>query len=131
MTEGGYSVKKRINELLVVAVIVPVILLFWPFVRWNDAMALILRVIPSIAVQILLYRIGKWGIIKVLPTLISGAFAAWGMFLFSFSSHWSNATLGVLIADYVSPFISCAIALIGCVLLKKKVSSSNLQGTDI
>lgn len=124
--EGEYYMKKRMNELLVVAVIVPVVLLFWPFVRWNDAMSVILRVIPSLAAQILLYRIGKRGIIKVLPMLIAGAFAAWGMFLFSFSSHWSNTTLGCLVADYVSPFISCVIALIACVLIKKKEGNSNL-----
>ena len=112
--------KKMINELLVVAVIVPCVLLFWPFVRWSDAMSLILRVIPCLALQILTYRVGKRNIIKVLPTLIAGAFAAWGVFLFSFSSHWSDATLGVLIADYVSPFIACAIALIACMLIKKK-----------
>lgn len=85
--------KKMINELLVVAVIVPCVLLFWPFVRWSDAMSLILRVIPSLAVQILLYRNGKRSIVKILPTLLSGAFATWGIFLFSFSSHWGDATL--------------------------------------
>ena len=31
--------KKAINILLVVAVIVPVVLLFWPFAIWNDVMS--------------------------------------------------------------------------------------------
>ena len=39
--------KKTINILLVVAVIVPVVLLFWPFAMWDDVMSVILRVIPS------------------------------------------------------------------------------------
>lgn len=112
--------KKMINVILVVAVLVPVVLLFWPFVSWNDVMSLILRVIPCLALQILTYGVGKRNIVKALPTVISGGFAAWGVFLFSFSSHWSDATLGALIADYVSPFIACAIALIACVLIKKK-----------
>ena len=31
--------EKAINILLVVAVIVPVVLLFWPFAIWNDVMS--------------------------------------------------------------------------------------------
>ena len=113
--------KKTINALLVVAVIVPVVLLFWPFARWNDVMSLTLRVIPSLAVQVLLFRVGKWNIVKALPILIAGAFAAWGTYLYFTSPHWSNATFwDSLIADYVSPFISCVIALIACLLIKKK-----------
>ena len=113
--------KKTTNILMVFAVIIPLILLFWPFVRWNDAMSLILRVILSLAVQVLLYRVGKWNIIKVLPILIAGAFAMWGTYLYFTSPHWSNATFwSSLIADYVSPFISCLVALIACLLIKKK-----------
>ncbi len=113
--------KKTINAALVVAVIVPVVLLFWPFARWNDAMSLVLRVIPSLAAQILLYRIGKWNIVKALPILIAGAFAAWGTYLYFNSPHCSNATFwGSLIADYVSPCIACLVASIICILVKKK-----------
>ena len=112
--------KKTINALLVVAVIVPVVLLFWPFAWWNDAMSLILRVIPSLAVQILLFRVGKWNIVKALPVLLTGAEAAWGTYLYFTSPHWSNATAGDLIADYVSPFIGCIVVLLACLLTKKK-----------
>ena len=113
--------KKLINILLVVAVIVPVVLLFWPFAMWNDVMSLILRVIPSVAVQLLFCRMFKSNIVKTLPALLTGVFAVWGTYLFFTSPHWSNATFwGSLIADYVSPFISCLIALITCLLIKKK-----------
>ena len=113
--------KKTINALLVVAVIVPVVLLFWPFARWNDAMSLILRVIPSLAVQILLFRVGKWNIVKALPVLLTGAEAAWGTYLYFTSPHWSNATFwGSLIADYVSPFICCIVVLAAFGLAKEK-----------
>ena len=113
--------KKTINTLLIVAVIVPAALLFWPFARWNNAMSLILRVILSLAAQVLLFRVGKRNIVKALPVLLTGVEAAWGTYLYFTSPHWSNATFwGSLIADYVSPFISCIIALIACLLIKKK-----------
>ena len=112
--------KKTINALLVVAVIVPVVLLFWPFARWNDAMSLILRVIPSLAVQVLLFRVGKWNIVKELPVLLAGAFAAWGTYLYFTSPHWSTATVGGLITDYVSPFMCCIVVLTTYLLAKKK-----------
>jgi len=113
--------KKTINILLVVTVIIPVILLFWPFAMWNDVMSIILRIIPSLAMQVLLFRVGKWNIVKALPVLLTGTFAAWGTYLYFTSTHWSNATFwGSLIADYVSPFMACLVSLIACLLIKKK-----------
>lgn len=112
--------KKTINILLVVAVIVPVVLLFWPFTMWNDVMAVILRVIPSVAVQLLFCRMCKSNIVKTIPALLTGAFAVWGTYLFFTSPHWSNATVGSLIADYVSPFICCIFVLAAYLLTKKK-----------
>ena len=112
--------KKATNILLVFAVIIPLVLLFWPFAEWNDAMSVILRIIPSVAIQVLLCRICKSNIVKAVPALLTGAFAAWGTYLFFTSPHWSNATFwGSLIADYVSPFIACLVALIACLLIKK------------
>ena len=105
--------KKTINGFLTAAVIVPVVLLFWPFARWNDAMSLILRVIPSLAAQALFCRIGAWKKVKVIPAALTGAEAAWGTYLYFTSPHWSNATFwGSLMADYVSPFICCMIVLL-------------------
>ena len=113
--------KKTINILLVIAFIRPMVLLLWPFAMWNDTMLLILRIIPSFAIQILLCRVGKYTIIKVIPLLLTGALATWGTYLFYNSPHWVNATFwGSLIADYVSPFICCAIAFSVCIFVKKK-----------
>ena len=112
--------KKTTNILLVFAVIIPLVLLFWPFAEWNDAMSVILRIIPSVAVQVLLYRNCKSNIVRAIPALLTGAFAVWGAYLFFTSPHWSNATAGDLIADYVSPFVACIIVLLGCWLAKKK-----------
>jgi len=66
--------KKAINILLVIAVVVPFVLLFWPFIIWNGTMSLILRIISSLSIQLLLYRVGKYAIIKVVPLLLTGAF---------------------------------------------------------
>ena len=112
---------KTVNSWLVVAIIVPVVLLFWPFAMWNDTMNVVLRVIPSLAAQVLLCRVGRWNCVKVIPAVLTGAFAAWGTYLYCTSPHWSNATFwGGLIADYVSPFISCGIILIVYLLLGKR-----------
>ena len=112
--------KKAINTLLVFAVIIPIVLLFWPFATWYGIMALILRIVPAIAVQALVYRICKSNIVRAIPALLTGTFAAWGTYLFFTSPHWSNATAGDLITDYVSPFIGCIVVLLACLLTKKK-----------
>ena len=119
--------KKSANLLLVVAIVIPIVLLFWPFARWNDTISLILRVIPSLAAQALLCRIGRRNIVKAIPAVLTGAFAAWGAYLYFTSPHWINATFwGSLIADYVSPFICCILVLIACLLIKKtKLGISN------
>lgn len=111
--------KKPIDTLLILAVIIPIVFLFCPFAQWTDVASVILRVIPSLAVQTLLCRIAKWNIVKTIPTLLTGVFAAWGIYLFFASPHWSNATVAGLIADYVSPFISCAVVLIVYLIIQK------------
>ena len=112
--------KKLINGLLVAAVIVPLVLLFWPFALWNDAMALLLRVIPALALQAWLCRVSRTNFVKAIPLLPTGAFAAWGTYLYFTSPHWSNATLGGLIADNVSPFICCCIVFVAYQSAKKR-----------
>lgn len=112
--------KKTINILLVVAVIVPVVLLFWPFVRWNAVMSVILRVIPSIAMQTFLCRICGLNFVKIIPALLTGMATAWGTYLYFTSPSWSNATIGGLVADYVSPFISCMVVLAVYFLVREK-----------
>ena len=117
--------KKAINALLVFAVIIPLVLLFWPFATWHGIMALILRIIPAIAVQALACRICKSTIVGAIPSVLTGAFAAWGTYLFFTSPHWSNATVGDLIVDYASPFVGCIVVLLACVLTKKKKQANS------
>ena len=112
--------KSVVNTLLWFAVIVPVVLLFWPFAMWNDVMQLLLRVIPAFAVQVLMFRNGKWGIVKWIPILLTGVLAGWGIYLYFTSDHWIHATFwGSLVADYISPFLSCLVSLIICFLEKR------------
>ena len=112
--------KKAVNTLLVFTIIIPLMLLFWPFATWHGIMALILRIIPAIASQVLVCRICKSNIVRAIPALLTGAFAAWGTYLFFTSPHWINATVGGLIRDNVSPFIGCIVVLFFYLLIKKK-----------
>ena len=114
--------KSAINTLLAFAVIVPVVSLFWPFAMWNDVMQLLLRVIPAFSVQVLMFRNGKWGIVKWIPILLTGVLAGWGTYLNFTSEHWIHAAFwGGLVCDYISPFLSCLAAMIICILIKCSV----------
>lgn len=75
--------KKATNTLLIFAVIIPLVLLFWPFATWHGFMALILRIIPAIAVQALVCRLCKSNIVRAIPALLTGVLAAWGTYFFS------------------------------------------------
>ena len=117
--------KKTTTVLLAIAVILPLVLLFWPFAEWGGVMSLLLRVIPAFAAQMLLFGSGKWNAVRILPTLLTLALAAWGIYLYFTSPHWSGATVGGLVADYISPLIGCAVALATCLLTKKKPSADD------
>ena len=111
---------KTINNFLVFTFIIPIILLLWPFAMWNDTMLLILRIIPALAIQILLCRIGRYIGVKVIPVLLTGVLAIWGTYLYFTSPHWDNATFGSLIADYVSPLICCFTVFCISIITKNK-----------
>ena len=99
------------NVVLFFGFLVPLILLLWPFAQWGPAAELILRVISAFSVQSLLCRVGKHKIIKAVPQFLTGLFAFWGFYLYFTSPHWAHTAFwSGLIADYVSPFISCVIA---------------------
>lgn len=106
---------KHRTKFLIVGTILPLVLLFWPFAQWNNAMSFLLRVVPAFSLQLLLCR---YRLFKILPLLATGAAALWGIWLFHTSSAWMHATLGGLIADYISPFLACIMAY-GLSSLKK------------
>ena len=122
LTKECNRMRKTINTILALTVIIPLVLLFWPFATWHGVMALILRIIPAVAVQALVCRICKSNFVRAIPALLTGALAAWGTYLFFTSPHWINATFGDLIADYVSPFIGCIAVLLVCFINKKENS---------
>lgn len=112
---------KSRNKLLLIGFIVPLVLLFWPFAQWGNTMNLLLRVVPAISMQVMLYQAGKHNILKVFPLILTGLFALWGIYLYFTSPHWSYAAFwGSLVAGYISPLIACAIVY--CILaLRHKV----------
>lgn len=115
--------KKTTDILLILAVIVPLVLLFWPFATWHGAAALVLRLVPAFAAQLLLCRVSKSKLLRALPLVVTFAMAAWGTYLFFTSEHWINATAWDLLADYASPFFGCVLALIVCAVTGKKRSA--------
>ena len=117
--------KRAKVAVFVIVAVVPIVLLNLPFVMWNDTMSLILRIVSSFAFQILMLSIGKHVVVKVIPLLFTGAFAAWGTYLYCTSSTWSKVTLWGLLTDYVSPFICCSIVF--CIgFLRKERKNFNL-----
>lgn len=98
--------KRNADAMLLVGIVLPLVLLFWPFARWGTFLSLVLRVIPALCAQLLACRSGKR---KLLPLLLTGAFALWGTYLFLTSEAWGQASLGGLLADYVSPFLACGL----------------------
>ena len=113
--------KTVVNVLLVLGVIVPVSMLLWPFVSWGDAMSLILRIIPSLSVQILFCRLAKHKAIEAIPFLLTGAFALWATDLYMTSPSWSNASFWKdYVADCLSPFLCCLVVYLGAVFLSER-----------
>ena len=112
--------KKLSNSLLVLAVIISLVLLFWPFAEWDGGMDLILRVLPAFGVQMLLCGGCKSNFVKAIPVLLTGALTAWGTYLFFTSPHWRDATVGDLMGDYISPFFGCIAGLLLCFLRRKR-----------
>lgn len=98
------------NGVLLAGVILPLVLLFWPFARWGGVMSLLLRVVPALCLQTLLCRVGRYEVVKVLPLVLTGLLALWGTYLYCTSPSWVNAELSDLLADYCSPFLGCGAA---------------------
>lgn len=80
-----------LNPILFLMFVISMLLLFWPFAVWGPVLSLLLRVVATFSVQILLYRTGKYPILKSIPVLITALIALWGTWLFCTSPHWSNA----------------------------------------
>lgn len=104
--------KSTWTTLLIIGTVLPLVLLLWPFAMWGAAASLILRVIAAACGQALFCMLKLPRLLKGLPFAGTLCLALWGTWLYCTSSHWVNATLSDLLADYVSPAISCAAVLI-------------------
>lgn len=124
--------KSIVNVLLVLGVILPVTMLFWPFVSWGDAMSLILRIIPSLSVQILFCRLAKHRAVEAIPFLLTGAFALWATDLYMTSPSWSGASFWKdYIADCVSPFLCCLMVYMVSIFQKeRKEKNGGIEGNN-
>jgi len=100
--------KVYLKYILAAGVIVPLVLLMWPFAMWNEAASLVLRVIAALCTQTLFCVLGLPKVMKLLPFIGALCLALWGAWLYFTSPHWIRATLWDLTVDYVSPAIACA-----------------------
>ena len=91
------------NGLFAGGVILPLVLLFWPYAAWGGLLSLLLRAIPMAVLQYLFCRSTKRPWLEAAPLLAAAALAAWGTWLFWTSDHWSHATAWNLLLDYCSP----------------------------
>lgn len=99
--------KNRIwNIPLLFGFLVPMVMLFWPFVYWGSTASLVLRIVPAACIQLLLCRCAKTRPVMLLPLLLTTAGATWGLWLFHTSPDWT-CTLAQYAADYASPAITC------------------------
>ncbi len=111
--------EKKRNAALLLGVVLPLILLLWPFAQWGAEFSLVLRIIPALCAQLLACRSGKGDLLKLFPLLLTGAFALWGMYLYLTSDAWAQASFVGLLADYISPFLACGLVY-GSTSLKTK-----------
>ena len=116
--------KYTINILCGIGILIPLILLFWPmpYNMWNPLVSTLLRMIPAILAQVLFCRFRKTAWLQIIPLVLTGLLAGWGIFLFFTSEFWVDASLIDLLSDYISPFISCVIVW-GIWHIQKKVNN--------
>ena len=80
---------------------------------------LILRIVAAASVQVLFCVNIKRPWLRLLPLVLTIAFALWGGWMFLTSDSWVHATLGEYLADYCTPTIGCSLTYIICILSKK------------
>ena len=111
--------KNRWNTWLLMGIIIPLVLHFWPFAWWGRSTLVILRIIPAISAQVLLCRVGKQAVIKEIPLAITGALVLWICYVYFVPPHGSSAVeFWMLFWDYFSPFFSCLIVYL--VFMRRK-----------
>lgn len=118
--------KKAVNILLMIAIVVPIAIWPWTVSSWNFIRNLILHAIPALAAQALFCRIGKHSAIKAIPALLTGVKAASIVCLYLSTPHyWDNAMyLEGLFANHLAPFLCCLLVIAGFWIAKKRQIAS-------
>lgn len=124
--------KYIVNILLLLGTLVPLILLFWPFVSLGDTMSIILRIIPSICAQLLFCRVAKHRGGKAIPFLLTGAFAILMTDAYISSPAWNKASFWVAyVGEGMSPFLCClAVYLTSVFLEERKEKNGGTEGNN-
>lgn len=78
----------------------------------GSVLDLILRIVAAASAQVLLCVNIKQPWLRIIPLILTVAFALWGGWLFLTSDSWANVTVGDYFADYCTPALGCAAAYI-------------------
>lgn len=70
----------------------------------------ILRIVAAASAQVLFCVNIKQPWLRIIPLILTVAFAMWGGWLFLTSDSWVNATFWDYFADYCTPTLGCALA---------------------
>ena len=81
---------------------------------------LILRIVAAASAQVLFCVNIKQSWLRIVPLILTVAFALWGGWLFLTSDSWANATFGDYFADYCTPALVCALIHTVRLAYKKK-----------
>ena len=73
-----------------------------------------LRIAAAACAQVLFCVNIKQPWLRIIPLILTVAFALWGGWLLLTSDSWVNATVGGYFADYCTPAIGCALTYGAC-----------------
>ena len=79
---------------------------------------LVLRILAAAAAQVLFCVNFKQCWLRVVPLVLTVAFALWGGWAFLTSDSWVNATLPDYFADYCTPAIGCFVVYIFSLIVR-------------
>lgn len=72
----------------------------------------LLRLGAGVCIQLLAIRLRGYYLLRFSPLALTSLLAVWGFFLFLTSPSWQGATLGMYLADYLTPVLGCMSALL-------------------
>ena len=79
----------------------------------GPVLGLVLRLAAAASAQVLFCVNFKQHWLRIIPLILTVAFALWGGWLFLTSDAWVNATFWGYFSDYCSPAVGCVSVYIG------------------